>query len=351
MLALLLACQDAPKNKADPDQEPSSLLGPSDLTDPRWEPILTEDDRLSDPRDLGFDADGNLWVANRSDDRTFVVLDPGTGDQEVERLIDGYAEHFMEETAALSFDDNAQFGSCGESSNTYNDRVPGNNYMGPVLWSTDLNIFGEENPIGLGSHLDMSHESPLCVGIAWEDANVYWVFDGHNSALVRHDFNRDHGVGMDEHFDGVIAQFTEPELKHVQEAPGHIVIDRENRMLYVADTGNGRVLWFDIDSGEAGDGLRAHDPGVVREEWEGALWGVVADGLDKPGGLALHGDRLIVAEWGTGMLYDFDLDGELIRSIDTEVGPEALYGIEAGPDGRLWVTETATPAVLRLDVD
>jgi streptogramin lyase len=32
------------------------------------------------------------------------------------------------------------------------------------------------------------------------------------------------------------------------------------------------------------------------------------------------------------------------------VGSEALFGIEIGPDGRLWITETATPSVLRLDV-
>lgn len=74
-------------------------------------------------------------------------------------------------------------------------------------------------------------------------------------------------------------------------------------------------------------------------------------GLDRPGGLALVGDRLIVGEWGTGMLYGYTLDGELVRSLDTEVGPEELYGVEVGPDGRLWITETATPAVLRLDVE
>lgn len=346
LLALpLIGCQ--PDKRPPVDTGPTSVLGDGD---PGWTAVLTGDDRLTDPRDLGFDASGNLWVANREDDRTFIVLDPGTDDQQVERRIDGYAMHFMEEVAALSFDTGTQFGSCGESENTYNDRGVPNTYMGPVLWTTDLNVFGVENPIGLGSHLDMSHESPLCVGIAWEDANIYWVFDGAHDALVRHDFQRDHGIGMDEHFDGIIAQFTEPALTRVDDAPGHIAIDHAARILYVADTGAGRVLWFDLDSGEAGGSLRANDRGVDRRAWDGADWGELITGLDAPGGLALHKDRLIVADWGSGMLYDYTLDGELIRSLDTGLGPEALYGIEVGPDDRLWITEIATPAVLRLDL-
>jgi hypothetical protein len=45
----------------------TSILG-GEGADVTWAPILTSDDRLSDPRDLGFDTDGNLWVANRADD-------------------------------------------------------------------------------------------------------------------------------------------------------------------------------------------------------------------------------------------------------------------------------------------
>lgn len=70
--------------------------------------------------------------------------------------------------------------------------------------------------------------------------------------------------------------------------------------------------------------------------------------MDRPGGLALHDGHLIVGEWGTGMLYDYTADGALVRSLDTEVGAESLYGVEVGPDGALWLVETATPAVLRL---
>lgn len=346
---LLLACSEPEKLDGD-TAEPWSPLGTGDGTTESvgWTYIIGPDEQLDDPRDLGFDAVGNLWIANRADDRTFIVAQPGTDAQDYIRAKDGYAEHFMEETAALSFDGGVQFGSCGESNNTYNDTFPGNGYMGPVLWSTDLNIFGVENPIGLGSHLDMSHESPYCVGIAWETANVYWVFDGAHDALVRHDFQQDHGIGMDEHFDGIIRQLTEPEIARVEDAPGHIVLDAEARQLYVADTGNGRVLRVNIDSGEKGDTLRANDPGVERFEWNNADWGVVAEGLDRPGALALSGDHLIVGEWGSGRLVKMTKSGEILYTLDTGFGAENLYGIEIGPDGLLWVIDN-TSGVFRID--
>jgi DNA-binding beta-propeller fold protein YncE len=354
MIIALLACTDptdtAPDDSGASETEWSPIgTGDGSAESVTWTYILGADERLDDPRDLGFDADGNLWIANRDDDRTFVVTDPGTDEQEDDRRQDGYAEHFMEETAAFSFDGDVQMGSCGESNNTYNDtQGRGNGYMGPVLWSTDLNVFGEENPIGLGSHLDMSHESPYCVGIAWETDNVYWVFDGKHDALVRHDFQRDHGVGMDEHYDGIVHQLTEPEVARVEEAPGHLILDHATGRLYAADTGNGRVLWVDTASGTEGVALQETDPGVVRVEWDDAEWGELATGFDQPGGLAFDGEHLYVGDWATGLLTELDLDGAVIRTLDTGFGAERLYGIEIGPDGYLWVIDNDT-GVYRID--
>jgi len=358
---LILACVGPSDKGEGPDTSDSgeaagtrSALGAGQgALDPdsvSWTLILDGDDDLTDPRDLGFDSSGDLWVANRVDDRTFIVFDPGQDDQRYDRRRDGYARHFMEETAAFSFDDDAQFGSCGESENTYNGQFAPDDFMGPVLWSTDLDIFAEQNPEGLGSHIDMLHESPLCVGIAWDHDNVYWVFDGKSSDIVRYDFQQDHGVGQDDHSDGIVYRLVEPEVSRVDDAPGHMMIDHATGLLYVADTGDGRVLTIDTQSGARGDDLHTREePLQDYAEWVDVGWATLIEGLDRPGGLALDADHLYVGEWGTGIIHVYDRDGTALQTLDTGLGEGALYGIEIGPDGALWVAETATPAVYRLD--
>jgi DNA-binding beta-propeller fold protein YncE len=349
MLLVLAACTDPTGDDTAPVE--TSLIGVGDGSPGSvgWTTILDSDDEVTDPRDIGFDEDGRLWVANREDDRTFIVNSPGTDAQDFERRKDGYAEHFMEEVAAFSFDGNGQFGSCGESRNTYNDAERANDFMGPVLWTTNLEIFANVDPIGLGSHLDMLHESPNCVGIAWEADNIYWVFDGLNKNIVRYDFQGDHGPGMDDHSDGIIQRVTELEVIFEPNAPAHMVLDPATGLLYIADTGNDRVLWLDTSTGEEGSRIRTIEPGVRHVDYDGVAWGVLIEGLDKPGGLALADDRLFVGEWATGVIYEYDLDGVELRSLDTGFGAESLHGIEPGPDGKLWVVDNGGAAVVRID--
>ena len=349
MLLVLLGCAD----EGAPEKEVPLLtaLGAVDGSITlEWRYILGEEDRLTDPRDLGFDASGNLWIANRADDRTFIVFEPGTDRQAYERRKDAAANHFMEETAALSFDSGVQFGSCGETRNTYNDSAPPDDFMGPVLWSTDLGIFAAQNPYGLGSHLDMLHQSPKCVGIAWERDNVYWVFDGQDNAIVRYDFALDHDVGRDDHADGIVHRLTEFEVARVDGVPGHMMVDPDTGLLYVADTGNGRVLWIDTATGERGAKLRArNEPLEEYAEWVGVDWGVLVEGLDQPGGLALDSEYVYVAEYGTGVLHAFTKGGDPVMQLDTQKGEGAIFGIEIGPDGALWVVDNANAAVYRLE--
>ncbi|MBM4389622.1 MAG: hypothetical protein FJ090_00760 [Deltaproteobacteria bacterium] len=320
--------------------------------------ILGDEEQLSDPRDLGFDPDGNLWIANRDDDCTFIVFDAGEENQSYYRQKDFAAEHFMEETSAFAFetaegqdgDHGYEFGSCGESRNTYNGRRRPDNFMGPVLWSAQIDIFAEENPNGLGSHLDMLHQSPNCVGLAWERNNVYWVFDGLAGNVVRYDFQDDHDVGQDDHSDGLVYRLSEPTVTRVEEAPGHMMIDPATGILYVADTGGGRVLALDTQSGERGKELRArNEPLEDYAEWDGVEWQELVTGLSEPGGLALGNGVLYVAEWGTGIIRAFDLGGNRVQALDTGAGAGAIYGIEIGPDGALWVVDNAAPGVFRVD--
>ena len=99
-------------------------------------------DGLSHPRDLAFDPDApaNLWVVDRDWDNGVVLFDAGTSGQRIDRMRDMAATHFMEEVSSLAFSDRGSFGTCQESRNGMDGFAFPNDFMGPVLWSTDLMI-------------------------------------------------------------------------------------------------------------------------------------------------------------------------------------------------------------------
>ncbi len=226
------------------------------------------------------------------------------------------------------------FGTCGESRNEMKGCVDWKNgkwkpstpldFQGPTLWSADPAVFAQKNevadehlaksfcsgsgnpeeckrnymdpicpdnnpackpgekgkPFTLGSHLDMLHESPMCMGIAWEQNNAYWVFDGcggaqfensrhvvdghgenfnlqnelngiaaesdpvrkdckTNGDIVRFDFRVDHGAGFDDHCDGIIERYAIGQVKRVENVSSHMLMWKGN--LFIADSGNGRI--------------------------------------------------------------------------------------------------------------
>jgi hypothetical protein len=330
------------------------------------------DDGLFVPRDLGFNPDvpGELWVVNRADDSVSIFHDVGTADQTSEHRIDPYALHFMEEVAAIDFggvtysESSARtFGTCQESRNTYDDTNSPNDFMGPSLWTADLSLFGYTNPeavefltemfgvpVDLGSHLDMLHESPMCVGIAWEKDNVYWVFDGRNDDIVRYDFQDDHGLGYDDHSDGLIHRVTGLDVKRKPDVPSHMIVDQATKILYVVDTGNNRVLAIDTQTGTVGASLRSIEPGTQHAELDGVEYSVLIDGgqvgMDEPSGIALVDDTLLITDHGTGRIYAFDLDGALLAELDVE--RPGIMGIEAPSLSELWIVDADADELLRL---
>ena len=171
--------------------EETSIFGNVDIS-----VVADENDGLLGPRDLDFNpaVQGELWVINRGDDAALTISNVGTTAQTILRRKDPFALHFMEETAALSFSAGMKFGTCGESRNTYDEQEQANDFMGPALWSADAAIFAISNPeavdevgFDLGSHLDMMHETPLCMGIAWVSDNIYFVFEGSTGTIARYD--------------------------------------------------------------------------------------------------------------------------------------------------------------------
>ncbi|MGK0362354.1 MAG: hypothetical protein ACI9U2_004675, partial [Bradymonadia bacterium] len=212
--------------------------------------IGTSAQGLNVPRDLDFNPEvpGQLWVVNRADDSTSIWTDAMDPDAEVIHRIDTFAQHFMEEVSSIDFGQPGTFGTCQESGNTYNGQAAPNGFMGPALWSSDLEVYGFSNPeavdaqgFDLGSHLDMLHESPYCMGMVWSHDNAYWIFEGNTSSIMLADFKEDHGVGWDDHSDGVMMRYAEGEVSRVVDVPSHLALDRDSGMLYIADSGNGRI--------------------------------------------------------------------------------------------------------------
>jgi hypothetical protein len=334
--------------------------GSHDLSRVIIDVIATREDGLNGPRDLDFNPDvpGELWVVNRKDDSTTTIFDAGLPGQETLHLIDPFAMHFMEEVSSLSFARGLKFATCQESRNTYNGQAGHNDFMGPSLWSADLDIYARSNPeavaangFDLGSHLDMLHESQLCMGIAWEKENIYWTFDGLAGMISRFDFQQDHGPGFDDHSDGIIQHFADISVERVDGVPSHMVFDREAQRLYVADTGNARILEVDPSTATPGPIYFGFERGVKITDDVGATVREVVPPnghyLERPSGIALFGELLFVTDNKTATIQVFDRDGNEIDYLDTGLEAGTLMGIRVDAEGHVWVTDFAGNRVLR----
>lgn len=321
--------------------------------------IGTAADGLRIPRDLEFNpyAEGELWVVNRADDSTSIFFDTGSPDQTSVHLIDPYALHFMEEVSSIAFGAEDRFATCQESRNTYNNQAMPNDFMGPALWSSDLDVYAHSNPqavraqgFDLGSHLDMLHESPLCMGIAWEVDNAYWIFEGMTGSIMRADFREDHGPGWDDHSDGVMWRYAIGEVSRVANIPSHLVYDHDSRLLYIADTGNHRVGVLDTNVGDTMRRLPIIEPGTTLMEVTDSaeVTTLYAEGLQAPSGLALHDGLLYVGDNATGRIHAITLQGELVDYLDTGLPNGALMGLELDEAGNIYLTDAVENRVLRI---
>ncbi len=319
-------------------------------------------DNLTGPRDLAFNprrAD-ELWVVNYTLDSMVIIHGAPADTRAPELRIDGYALHFMAEVSAIDFgQDETTFGlpgtfaTCGESRNTYNDTQPPNDFMGPALWSSDLTIFAELNPNGLGSHLDMLHCSPLCMGIAHQEANVYWTFSGLSGAITKYDFMTDNGIGNDDHSDGTAFQYVTGQVAYQPGVPSHLAYDATDRMLYIADTGNARVARLDTTTGTAGEPIPPLEPMIAFNRIDGAaLTEIVpaSSGLvERPSGIELRNGFLYVTDNANGRISAFDLTGQRVNWLDTALPAGSLAGLTFGPDGRIYFVDMLGDRVLRID--
>ncbi len=311
--------------------------------------LATEEDGLALPRDLEFHPEtGDLWVVNQYDNNVTVLAEPGTESQDTQ-TIGSYnvGRHFLAQPSALAFGDDGAFAtSHEEDEKTQGPTGTDEDFMGPTLWTWELDDFDG----GHGGHLDMLHNSPNAVGIAWETDNKYWVYDGWNTAITSYDFNGDHDLGGSDHSDGEIYRYVEGEVGYVSDVGSHLVFDPSTDLLYIADTGNNRIAVLDTSTGEKGGRISPNYDGADQYSYDGATLTTLVDGsehgLEQPSGLELADGMLWLSDHATGRIAAFELDGTLVDYLDTG-WTERIMGL-AVQDGQVWVVDTTEQEVVRI---
>ena len=320
------------------------------LSTPEFIEIGNAGDQLDKPTDLDFHpalAKSELWVINErittSGGSTVTYSNAGKSNQTSEQKVDGNARHFMALPTALSFGDDGDWASsAGVQDANYN----GGTFTGPTLWSSDPAIYAQPSG-GNGSHLDMLHGSPYSMGITHETGNAYWLTDGWNEHIVRYDFREDHGPGNDDHSDGEVFRYSGIAFERDGNVPSHLILDKSTGWLYVVDNGNDRVLRIDINSSVTTNPNLPliNEPLAIHAEMD-ADWEVIIDsGLDRPCGIEVMENRLLVSDYATGeiIIYDMDNDFAEMHRIETE---EGITGIKIGPEGNIWYTNRLTNKVM-----
>jgi len=313
-------------------------------------------DGLDKPRDLAFAPTPapNLWVVNKkteaSGGSTVTYFDAGLPTQDAQLKKDQNSWHFMSLPTSIAFSYNGNFATSPGVLDA-NHQNGASHFTGPALWSSDWSVYAEPSG-GNGSHLDMLHQSPFSMGVEWEEENVFWVNDGYNENIVRYDFDEDHGPGNDDHSDGIVHRYPEIQVNRIDDhIANHLALDRENGLLYIVDNGNKRVLRLDIHSGTPTSDLTPYaEPLHEYKAITGADWSVYIDSLEKPSGIAVIGNYLLVSDYGTGEIIFYDRtseEGLELGRFDT--GPAGIMGIEVGPDGKIWYVNTTQNKVYQLD--
>lgn len=296
-----------------------------------------------------------LWVIGYGDD----VVHVGQGVTAEENgtwkeYYDPAAMHFMHKPPAFAMGANGYWGICGDNDNSQNNpRLEPNYFMGPALFTSDLEIFTTQNTeTRLGSHYDMLHNTSMCKGIAHIEANWFWVFNGQLGALDKYNFAEPHEPGGDDHSDGEIYRYAEGQVKGVDGVSSHLFYDASDKMLYVADTGNKRIAKMDTTTGTKGGKLPLkNEPLVDNAVMKGAVVeDVVPEGtLEQPSGLEIRNGLIYVTDTATSTFHVFDKTGKELRKLETGLPAGALSGFTFGPDGKIWFTDRKASKVFRID--
>jgi hypothetical protein len=299
--------------------------------------------------DLAFNAADptELWVLGYGNDSVYLGSGVGETNGTWKRLHDPAASHFMHNPPAIAWGAAGLWATCSDSAGDPKD------FTGPALFSSDLSVFTTQNATTkLGSHLDMLHNTSFCRGVAHVEANWFWTFNGQLGSLEKYNFAEPHEPGGDDHKDGEIYRYAQGQVKGVEGVPSHLAYDATDKFLYVADTGNKRIVRLDTTRGTLTTSLpRRNEPLAANGVMVGAdVEEVVPPGvLEQPSGLELHGGHIYVTDAATGRFHVFDKTGKELRKLETGLPARALAGFTFGPDGKIWFVDRVGSRVLRID--
>lgn len=336
------ASSKAPAYELGSDAEPAKMTLVHQ-TNAQWDPVDLEFNPRS-PRDL--------WISNYRTGHMSIVKNIGTSKAQVIERRDPAYSHFMNKPPGFAFsgvsDEWGQtWATCGDGDNG------GNYFMGPTLYSAELDIFGGNNTTtNLGSHLDMLHSTPFCRGITWAGTgNQFFLFNSWSKSIDFYDFKKDHGPGWEDHSDGVIRRFWNGKVKGVNGVMSHVSWDNAAKRLFVADTGNKRILVLDPSQAVMTAPMPGNEAIQERAFYETPLVELTSGGvLEAPSGLEASGGVVFTTDAKTSRIHAFaQADGKLLRSFDTHLPAGSLAGMSFGPDGKLYFVDRIGGAIYRLD--
>lgn len=334
------------------NRAPAYELG-NGTTPPTLTTIYTSAIAGSQPVDLEFNPrrTTELWVNNYGTHHMSIIEKPGTPQQSVKEVRDPAYSHYNLFPAGLAFGTPSprwgqQFATCGDGDNG------GNFHMGPTLFTADPRFFGKQTAGGLGTHLDMLHSTSFCRGIAWGGTgNQYWTFNSHQKAIDFYDFKQDHGPGNTDHSDGVIRRFWKGQVKGVDGVMSHLSFDTDSKKLYVADTGNRRILVLDPSQARFMSPMPGNEVIAARDFYESPVKVLVPPGtLQQPSGIEASGGLVFVTDAQTSIIYAFKMsDGSLVKKLATNLPSGSLAGLNFGPEGKIYFVDRMAGKVIRID--
>jgi hypothetical protein len=201
----------------------------------------------------------------------------------------------------------------------------------------------------------MLHESPECQGIAHGKGNAYWVFDGYSNDIVMYDFKEDHGPGNSYHSDAILHRYADDQVAKdpADKVVSHLVLDKSSGWLYVVDHGNDRVFRIDVNSGTVG-GQPTYIGGEPVAEYRYITGytqeNVVTSGLQKPAGIDIVEDRMIVSDYETSDIIIYDISSMPATELGRiSTGATGIMGVKIGPEGRIWYVDYDSNKLYRVE--